>query len=154
MSKKNYSKVFIHGFLSVCLLSIFSVNTYAQEVTDADLYKYAVLMETLDLFKAELTGQVTEYVEQQDPAIKNRYNELAGGETPANDTEKQFIDNVNKMQSERTNEFNEAFKTMVKRVLGAQTYAAVKKGITSDSGIKTRYDAIVQTIKSAKGDES
>lgn len=154
MNKKNYSKIFIHGFLSVCFLSIFSVNTYAQEVTDADLYKYAVLMETLDLFKTELTGQVTTYVEQQDPAIKNRYNELAGGEAPANDTEKQFIDNVNKMQSERTSEFNEAFKTMVKRVLGAQTYATVKKGIASDSGIKARYDAIVQTIKSAKGDES
>ncbi len=154
MSKKNYSKVFVRGFLSVCLLGVFSVNTYAQEVADADLYKYAVLMETLDLFKAELSAQVTEYVEKQDPAIKNRYNALAGGEAPANDVEKQFINNVNKMQSERTSEFNDAFKTMVKRVLGAKTYSAVKKGIASDSDIKARYTQIVQTLKSAKGGES
>ena len=154
MSKKNYSKIFIHGFLSMCFLGIFSTNTFAQEVTDADLYKYAIVMETLDLFQSELSAQITEYVEQQDAAIKNRYNELAGGEAPANDVEKQFIDNVNKMKDERTEEFKGALNTLIKRVLGAQTYAAVKKGIASDSGIKSRYAAIVQTIKSAKGDES
>ena len=153
MSKKNYSKVFIHGFLSVCLLSILSIKTYAQEVTDADLYKYAIVMETLDLFQDELSAQITEYVEQQDAAIKNRYNELAGGETPANDTEKQFIDNVNKMKDERTEEFKGALNTMIKRVLGADTYKTVNSAIKSDP-VKSRYAEIVQTIRSAKGDES
>jgi hypothetical protein len=153
MSKKNYSKFFINGLLSMCFLGLFSVNTYAQDVTDADLYKYAVVMETLDLFQAELSAQITEYVEQQDVAIKNRYNALAGGETPANDAEKQFIGNVNKMKDERSDEFKGAFNTMIKRVLGVDTYKAVNGAIKSDP-VKTRYEEIVKQIRAAKGSES
>lgn len=121
----------------------------AQEITNEDLYKYAVVMETQDMFKAELSTQVTDYINEQDPEIKNRYNALAGGEAPANDQEKQFMDNVKKMQSERTGEFSDAFKTMIKRVLGAQTYGAVKKGIANDADVKQRYNSIVQAMRSA-----
>lgn len=153
MSKKNYSKIFIHGVLSACFLGVFSMNTYAQEVTDADLYKYAIVMETLDLFQSELSAQITEYVEQQDVAIKNRYNALAGGEAPANDVEKQFIGNVNKMKDERTDEFKGALNTMIKRVLGASTYKSVNSAIKSDP-VKSRYDEIVKQLRAAKGEES
>lgn len=137
--------LFAVAFLAVLTFG----KSFAQEVTNEDLYKYAVVMETKDMFQGELSSQITEYVEQQDSAIKNRYNALAGGETPANDAEKQFIDQVNKMKSDRTTEFGDAFKTMIKRVLGAQTYSAVKKGIANDSGIKERYNTIMQAMKSA-----
>ena len=124
-------------------------QTFAQEITNQDLYKYAVVMETQDMFKDELSTQVTDYINKQDPAIKNRYNALAGGEEPANDAEKQFIGQVKSMQSERTGEFSDAFKTMIKRVLGAQTYSAVKKGIANDTEVKERYNNIVQAMRSA-----
>ena len=153
MIKKNYSKFFVKGVVSLCFLGLFSVNTYAQEVTNADLYKYAVVMETLSLFQDELSGQITEYVEQQDVAIKNRYNALAGGETPANDAEKQFIGNVNKMKDERSDEFKGAFNTMIKRVLGVDTYKAVNSAIKSDP-VKSKYDEIVKEIRAAKESES
>ena len=137
--------LFAATFLSVMTFG----KTMAQEVSNEDLYKYAVVMETKDMFQSELSAQITDYVEGQDPAIKNRYNALAGGEAPANDAEQQFIDQVNSMKSDRTTEFGDAFKTMIKRVLGAETYGAVKKGIANDSGMKERYNAIVQAMKSA-----
>ena len=134
---------------AVVLMSMATVGkSLAQEISNEDLYKYAVVMETKEMFQDELSTQVTDYVEKQDPAIKNRYNALAGGETPANDAEKQFIDQVKSMQSERTGEFGDAFKTMIKRVLGAETYNAVKKGIANDSNVKQRYNAIVQAMQS------
>ena len=136
--------------VAVALFGLVSVGkTVAQEITNQDLYKYAVVMETQDMFKDELSTQVTDYINQQDPAIKNRYNALAGGEEPANDAEKQFIGQVKSMQSERTGEFSDAFKTMIKRVLGAQTYSAVKKGIANDTEVKERYNTIVQAMRSA-----
>ena len=136
--------------VAVALFSLVSVGkAVAQEITNQDLYKYAVVMETQDMFKDELSTQVTDYINQQDPAIKNRYNALAGGEEPANDAEKQFIGQVKSMQSERTGEFSDAFKTMIKRVLGAQTYSAVKKGIANDTEVKERYNTIVQAMRSA-----
>ena len=136
--------------VTVALFSLVSVGkTVAQEISNQDLYKYAVVMETQDMFKDELSTQVTDYINQQDPAIKNRYNALAGGEEPANDAEKQFIGQVKSMQSERTGEFSDAFKTMIKRVLGAQTYSAVKKGIANDTEVKERYNTIVQAMRSA-----
>ena len=136
--------------VAVALFSLVSFRqAVAQEVTNQDLYKYAVVMETQDMFKNELSAQVTDYINKQDPAIKNRYNALAGGEEPANDAEKQFIGQVKSMQSERTGEFSDAFKTMIKRVLGAKTYSAVKKGIANDTAVKERYNTIVQAMRSA-----
>ena len=136
--------------LAAAFLSVITFGkTIAQDVSNEDLYKYAVVMETKNMFQSELSSQITDYVEGQDPAIKNRYNALAGGEAPANDAEKQFIDQVNSMKSDRTTEFGDAFKTMIKRVLGAETYGAVKKGIANDSGVKERYNAIVQAMEAA-----
>ena len=137
--------LFAAAFLSVTTFG----KTIAQEISNEDLYKYAVVMETKDMFQSELSAQLTEYVEGQAPEIKNRYNALAGGETPATDEEKQFMDNVNSMKSDRTGEFGDAFKTMIKRVLGAETYGAVKKGIANDTGVKERYSAIVQAMQAA-----
>ncbi len=136
--------------IAVALFSLVSFGkTAAQEISNQDLYKYAVVMETQDMFKDELSAQVTDYINGQESAIKNRYNALAGGEAPATDEEKQFMSNVKKMQSDRTGEFSDAFKTMIKRVLGAKTYSSVKKGIANDTEVKERYNTIVQAMRSA-----
>ena len=145
-------KLFLASFF---LCAMFVKPVFAQdEVTNDELYKYAVVQETLDLFQSELSAQVTDYVEAQAPEIKNRYNALAGGETPANDSEKSFIDGVNSMKSERTSEFTDAYKTMIKRVLGAKSYAKLKKSIANDSDVKQRYNNIVQAMHAAKEDAS
>lgn len=145
-------KLFLASFF---LCALFVKPVFAQdEITNEELYKYAVVQETLDLFQSELSGQVKEYVEAQDSAIKNRYNALAGGESPANDAEKTFIDAVNNMKSERTSEFTEAYKTMIKRVLGAKSYASVKKAVANDSDVKQRYSSILQAMHAAKEDAS
>ncbi len=145
-------KLFLASFFLCALLA---KPVFAQdEITNDELYKYAVVQETLDLFQSELSGQVTTYVESQDSAIKNRYNALAGGETPANDAEKTFIDAVNSMKSKRTSEFTEAYKTMIKRVLGAKSYSKVKKAVANDSEIKQRYSSIVQAMHAAKEEAS
>lgn len=138
-------------FFAAMIVGLFSLTTaFAQEeVTNEELYKYAIVMEAKELFSDELSAQITEYVEQQDPAIKNRYNALAGGETPANDAEKKFIDQVNTMKTERSGEFTEAYKTMIKRVLGADTYKKVQNAL-KDAQVRQRYSAIVQEIQSAK----
>lgn len=138
-------------FFAALIVGLFSLtNAFAQEeVTNEELYQYAIVEETKNLFQKELSAQITGYVEQQDPAIKNRYNELAGGETPANDAEKQFIDKVNNMKSERASEFSDAYKTMIKRVLGADTYKKVRAGL-KDSDVRKRYSTIVEEIQSAK----
>ena len=133
-------------FTTALLCALTFGKVVAQDITNEDLYKYAVVMETKDMFQSELSAQITDYVEKQDPAIKNRYNALAGGETPANDAEKQFINQVKSMQTDRSGEFSDAFKTMIKRVLGAETYSAVKKGIANDSDVKQRYNGIVQAL--------
>nr|WKN36867.1 hypothetical protein K4G66_31365 [Tunicatimonas sp. TK19036] len=142
-------------FASLFLCALFAKPVFAQdEVTNDELYKYAVVQETLDLFQSELSAQITEYVESQPSEIKNRYNALAGGETPGNDAEKQFIDQVNSMKGERTSEFTDAYKTLIKRVLGAQSYAKVKKAVANDSDVKQRYSTIVTAMQAAKDEAS
>lgn len=153
MTQKN---AIMKVFLTLFMVSAFSTSfVYAQdEVTDQQLYKFAIVEETKQLFADELSAQITEYVEGQDPAIKNRYNALAGGETPANDAEKQFIGQVQSMESDRKEEFTEAYKSLIKRVLGAQDYSAVKKAIASDARVRARYSEIVEAIRASKTDAS
>ncbi|MEQ9442596.1 MAG: hypothetical protein RIG62_26385 [Cyclobacteriaceae bacterium] len=142
-------------FASLFLCAFFAKPVFAQdEVTNDELYKYAIVQETLDLFQSELSAQVTEYVEAQPSEIKNRYNALAGGEAPANDSEKQFIDAVNSMKSERTSEFTDAYKSLIKRVLGAKSYAKVKKAVVNDADAKQRYASIVEAVHAAKDQAS
>lgn len=140
-------------------LFFFSVVTttsvFAQaEVPAEKLYKFAIIEETKALFADELSAQITEYVEKQDPAIKNRYNALAGGETPANDAEKQFIGMVDKMKVERTQEYSDAYKSLVKRLLGAKDYKEVKTAVVSDARVRARFNEMVQEIRSVKTDAS
>lgn len=144
---------------ALACLFFFSVVTvssvFAQaEVTEDKLYKFAIIEETKTLFASELSAQITEYVEKQDPTIKNRYNALAGGETPANDVEKQFIGKVNEMKSERTSEYSDAYKSLVKRLLGAKDFKEVKTSIASDARIRARYNEMVQAIRETKTEAS
>lgn len=136
--------------------SVISVSTaFAQaEVPAEKLYKFAIIEETKTLFADELSAQITEYVEKQDPAIKNRYNALAGGEEPANDAEKQFISMVNEMKTDRTSEYSDAYKSLVKRLLGAKDYKEVKTAIASDARVRARFNEMVQEIRAAKADAS
>lgn len=128
-------------------------HAFAQDVTNEELYRYAIVEQTKNLFQQELSAQLTDYVEQQDPAIKNRYNALAGGETPANDAEKKFIDQVNSMKNDRSSEFTDAYKTLIKRVLGADTYKKIQTAM-KEADVRQRYTAIVQGIESAKEEAS
>ncbi|WKN31130.1 hypothetical protein PZB74_19450 [Porifericola rhodea] len=143
-------------FLSLLFVSVFSLSAVQaqDEVSDQQLYKFAIVEETKQLFATELSAQITDYVEKQDPAIKNRYNALAGGETPANDSEKQFIEKVQSMESDRKTEFTDAYKTLIKRVLGAKDYSTVKKAIASDARVRSRYSEIVESIRASKSDAS
>ncbi|MGB3586434.1 MAG: hypothetical protein WBA23_07845 [Tunicatimonas sp.] len=139
---------------SFFLCALFVKPVFAQdEVTNDDLYKYAVVQETLSLFQSTLSDQVKEYVEAQDPTIKSRYNDLASGEEPANDAEKTFIDAVNKMSSERKAEFTDAYRALIKRLLGSD-YNTIKKAVANDSDIKQRFNSIVQAMHSAKDEAS
>jgi hypothetical protein len=141
--------------LMLFFTAVANSTVFAQdEVTDEKLYKFAIIEETKALFADELSAQITEYVEQQDPAIKNRYNELAGGETPANDAEKQFIETVNKLKTERTEEYSDAYKSLVKRLLGASDYKEVKTSIASDARVRARFNEMVQALRAAKTDAS
>jgi hypothetical protein len=134
--------------------SAFTINlAQAQdEVSDDQLYKFAIIEETKSLFASELSAQITEYVEKQDAEIKNRYNALAGGEEPANEAESKFIQMVNKMKSDRTAEYSDAYKSLVKRLMGASDYKKVKTSIASDARVRARYSEMVEGIRDAKAE--
>ena len=153
MTQKN---AIMRVFVTLSMVFAISISfVYAQdEVSDQQLYKFAIVEETKQLFADELSAQITEYVEKQDPAIKNRYNALAGGETPANDAEKQFIGMVDKMKVERTEEYSDAYKSLVKRLLGAKDYKEVKTAVVSDARVRARFNEMVQEIRSVKTDAS
>ncbi|MFP4088830.1 MAG: hypothetical protein ACLFUB_06680 [Cyclobacteriaceae bacterium] len=131
--------------------TLFSANfAMAQdEVTNEQLYKFAIIEETKTIFASELSAQITEFVEKQDTEIKNRYNALAGGEEPANDAEAKFIQMVNEMKTERTAEYSDAYKSLVKRLMGASDYKTVKTAIASDARVRAKFTDMVEDIRTA-----
>lgn len=147
------SKFFITVFLS-----LFSIITYAQDdssITDEELERYAVMMDSIDEMKADLMAEITEMVRNNDSISVSRYNDLfriiedeeklaAASATP------QEISAVKKIQArkdEGTAQINEAFQNLAKEYVGASSYNKIRKALDTDADLKEKYQSMLNKLK-------
>lgn len=144
-------KLFTLLFVSILAFGTAS----AQEITDEQLYKYALLNEVIDQMKSEISSVVNDMIKNQDGIDGKRYTELAksGGEG-ANDFEKQFMDLVEKEKNERIDAIKEVNQILATKMLGdgGKVYKQIKAALGSDEAVKTRYEAIVEGMQSSVGE--
>jgi hypothetical protein len=129
----------------MALTLLLSVSSFAQEVTDEHVWKYALMTEVIDQMKADLSAAVNDLIQKQEGMTSQRYSELADGAEPENDFEKQFMANVDKVKQSRVDAIKSVNSDLATKMLGgAAVYKAVKEAVASD--MKETYEQYRQQI--------
>jgi hypothetical protein len=140
-----------YGLILLVTFFVSTTNTlFAQEeITDEDLKKYAVTMDSIDNMKQALLEDISEMVKSNEEMSNERYNELSKiirddaklAEAEATPEEVNFIKSVAAKKSEGTKEISSTFQTLAKEYIGAAEYNRVKKALKTDAELKTKYMA-------------
>ncbi|SKC82781.1 hypothetical protein [Ohtaekwangia koreensis] len=144
-------------FSLVCFMALFSAPLFAQDaaaVTDEELKKYAVAMDSVNEMQAVLTGQIKQMVTTNQTVTAQRYNELfkiigdEGKLLEANATpdEIRFVKDVIAKKDEGTAKIKETYQLLAKDYVGAAAFNKVKKAISSDESLKSKYQSIMDEL--------
>jgi hypothetical protein len=131
-------------------------------VSDEDLRKYAILMDSINDMKKSLLKEMGDMVKNNEGMTNARYNDLskANGdeaklkELNATDEEIAFVNQVNERKNEGATQISETFQTMAKDFIGVETYNEVKEALAADSEVKARYDEILAEVEKGDGDSA
>jgi hypothetical protein len=135
-------------------------STAAQsEITDEELEKYAVTMDSVEDMKASLLEDITEMVEANEKMTNARYNDLskiiddeaALKEAKATPEEIAFLNEVAAKKEEGTKKIQETFQTMAKEFVGASSYNKIKDELKTNPELKKRYESQLDKLG---GDDS
>jgi hypothetical protein len=124
-------------------------------ISDDDLRKYAVVMDSINTMKKNLLTEISDMVKGNESMTNARYNELskAGGdeeklrEMKATEEEIAFVKQVNDRKNEGASEISETFQTLARDYIGVETYNEVKNALAADSELKARYDTILNEVE-------
>lgn len=134
------------------LLAFTLQHVVAQEtVSDEEIKKYAVLMDSINDMKSTLMESISEMVKNNEALTAARYNELSKiisddaklAEAKATPEEIAAIKSIIQFKDEQTAKIQETFKTMATEYVGGTTYNKVKKAISEDPSVKERYEQMM-----------
>mgnify|MGYP007060370738 CR=1 FL=1 len=148
-------KVLFLFLMAITISTVVSAQDDA--ITDDDLKRYAVAMDSIENMKTHLIETITEMVKGNEDVSASRYNELSKliddeaklKEAEATEIEIAFVKSVAAKKEEETAKINAAFQSLAIDYIGAKTYNAVKKALQEDAAIKAKYEALT-TSKGAK----
>lgn len=141
--------------LFVALFTVLSANVMAQDedyITDENLRRYAIMMESVDAMKSEISVALNDMIKNQEGIDGKRYSELKKGEgEAANEFETKFMENIDKMIEDRKAAIGDAVNILATKMLpdGGKAYKAIKTAISSDPEVKAQYEAILVQIQLA-----
>lgn len=144
-------------FSLVCFMALFSAKLFAQDaaaITDEELKKYAIAMDSVNEMQAVLSGQIKEMVTTNQTITAQRYNELykiindEGKllEASATPEEISFVKEVIAKRDAGTAKIKETYQLLAKDFVGAAAFNKVRKAISSDEGVKTKYQSLMDEL--------
>jgi hypothetical protein len=138
----------------LCGLS-FVAFSQDEEITDEELRKYAIVMDSIDNMKATLIETISDMVKNNEVVTGNRYNELSKiinseEKLAAADATPQEIEAIKAIivkRDEESQKINETFQSLAKDYIGAKSYNKVRKALVADTEIKAKYESILAEVK-------
>jgi len=126
------------------------------EITDADLRKYAVMSQSIEFMKKDISIELNKMIKAQDGMTGQRYKELAatkGDEAKlaaidAKDYEKQFMALVTKLMDERKASIKEVNSELATKMVGnkGKIYKKIKADLKTDEALLARYEIILSQV--------
>jgi hypothetical protein len=130
-------------------------GVFAQdEVTEEELKKYAVVMDSIDNMKEDLIDSISAMVKNNEKVTAARYNELSKiindetklTEAEAKPEEIEAIKGILKYKDEQTAKIQETFKALATEYVGAAVYNKVKKALAENADTKAKYEALLAEL--------
>lgn len=142
-----------------CLFMLMALGSKAQtstEITDEDLKKYAVTMDSVEAMQSSLRELVAKTVRANTAVPVARYNELfkiAEDEAKlkaANATKEEiaFLAQINDLRKINIERINATYQALAKDYVGLKTFNAIRKSLQSDQQLKARYDNVSKDMES------
>jgi hypothetical protein len=142
-----------------CLFMLMAMGSKAQtstQITDEDLKKYAITMDSVEAMQESLRQIVAETVQKNTVMPVGRYNELfkitsdeaklkATKATPEEIAFLKQIDDLRKVNIER---INATYQALAKDYVGLKAFNAIRKSLQSDQALKARYDNLSKDLES------
>ena len=147
-------KVLIAGLL-FCMMAGKTMAQDEPEITDEDLYKYALMMQVVDYMKKDISAVVNQMIKDQEGMTGQRYLELMKAKksgdmasVDAKEFEIKFIDVVEGIKDERKDAIKTVVSELATKMVGerGKTYKAIKAMLAEDEDLKARYDAILAQV--------
>jgi len=125
-------------------------------ITDEELKKYAITMDSVNDMKQSLLNQITTMVKENEKMTAGRYNELSKiiedetklTEAKATPEEIAFIKEVSRVKDEGAQAISDTFQKLAQDFVGAKTYNEIKNSLPTDDELKKRYDQIFSEVQS------
>jgi hypothetical protein len=126
----------------------------AAAVTDEELKKYAVAMDSINDMSERLKDVLNEKVKSNENMTGTRYNELSGiindeaklAEAKATPEEIAFIKEVLALKTQETAKIQETFQSLAKEYVGATAFNKVRNALKTDPALKAKYDTILAEV--------
>jgi hypothetical protein len=148
--------------IPVILLSVVVVKaqTTAPAITDEDLKKYAITMDSVKDMQTSLNQIVAEKVQKNTVMSVARYNELfkiiadEAKLTAAKATSEEiaFVKSIDTLRQENIARINATYQALAKDYVGLKTFNAIKKSLASDEALKAKYESISKEVDSKGGE--
>jgi hypothetical protein len=126
------------------------------EINDADLRKYAIMSQSIEFMKKDISIELNKMIKAQEGMTGQRYKELAatkGDEAKltaieAKDYEKQFIALATKMMDERKGSIKKVNSELATKMVGnkGKIYKKIKADLKTDEALNTRYQVILAQV--------
>jgi len=138
---------------TLCILGT-TARAQDESITDEDLKRYAVAMDSIEHMKENLIATISDMVKSNENVSAARYNDLSKiiedevklKEANATEEEIAFVKSVAAKKEEETTKINETFQSLAKDYVGVKTYNAVKKALKEDEAVKAKYDAMMDEL--------
>ena len=148
----------VRNLLVVSMFLVGSFSAFAQEeISDEDLYKYALLEQVVDYMKKDISKAINGMIKNQEGIDGKRYKELAGAkgdeaklaEMNATDFEKQFLTLVDEEKAKRIDAIKVVNQELATKMVGDRgtLYKSIKDALKADADLKARYDAIKANLQ-------
>lgn len=153
--KKINMKVLKIAFVGLAVLLFSNVSVMAQdEISDQDLYNYALMDLSKDAIVAQISPMVNDLIAQQEGMTGQRFQELQKAKgnfasVDAKEWEIKFYNLVEGKINKKKEAAGEVVKVMASQLIGASTYKAIKAGLKNDADLKGRYEAIRSAMEAS-----
>jgi hypothetical protein len=125
-------------------------------ITDEDLKKYAVVMDSVEAMKQNLLSEISTKIKSNGKIKISRYNELSKAindqakltELKATPQEIAFVKEVGVMKTEGAAKISDTVEILAKDFVGAEKYNNIKNSLTTNTELKARYDEIFSEVQS------